>query len=704
MPGAQSSSVAVSLSAGTYTCFVTDANGCPSSQVITINQPNPLIINSFSVTNLTCNGNNSGQIFTNITGGTPAYTISWNPVQPANPVITNLAAGTYSLLVTDSKSCTTSGVYNVSQPTPMISSATATPATCGNANGSATVTANGGTPGYTYNWNTPTPQLTQIATGMAANTWNCIITDANGCILTQTVIVPNAPGPNLTSMTFTAPLCFGQQNGSMAIGFTSGTAPFTYLWNNPGASTTPTVSGVGAGVYSATVTDMYGCTVSGVVNVTQPNILLLNVCLDPTICFGQVAQIYAAGSGGTPAYTYSWNSSTLTGGGPHPLTPTVTTAYIVSVTDNNGCSTSPKTININVKPQLLATGFSVTKCHGDQATLVPTISSPGNGGPYTYNWSNGTTASSAVVTANYPTTPNIYTVNINDGCTSPGAVAQFTVNVNPKPTGTFTSDVKKGCAPLTVHYTGTSSNSSDIFTWTFGGGNGGGGTVGGNPVTWLYPEAGYYHVSLSIVNQYGCEWDTLVQNYVEVYAVPIADFYATPPSTSILDPGIQFTNTSVNANSYFWDFGDYESPNNNTTVMHPAHMYEKAGMYKVYLVAINAKGCMDTAMHMVEITSDYALYIPNAFTPNDDGKNDVFQPKGAGINEDNYKMYIFDRWGELIFTSDQFSKGWDGKAKGSSKPAEQGVYVYKIFVTDIEGNTHSYVGHVTCLPRQSKVE
>jgi len=212
LPGSQSSSVAVSMGPGTYTCFVTDANGCLTNKTVTITQPNPLIINSFSVTDVACNGNTTGQITTNITGGTPVYTLVWTPLQPANPTITNLAAGSYSLSVTDTKGCTTSGSYLVNQPTAMLTSATATPATCGNANGSATVTVGGGSPGYTYSWNTPPPQSTAIATGMTPNTWMCTITDNKGCVKTQTVTVANAPGPNITSMTFTAPLCFGQIN------------------------------------------------------------------------------------------------------------------------------------------------------------------------------------------------------------------------------------------------------------------------------------------------------------------------------------------------------------------------------------------------------------------------------------------------------------------------------------------------------------
>jgi gliding motility-associated-like protein len=703
-PTAQTSSIAVSMAPGIYTCVVTDANGCTSSQNVTITQPNPLTISSAVITNLTCNGNNTGAIATIVTGGSPAYTINWTPAQPNNAVITNLAAGTYSLSVTDTKGCTANGVYVVTEPAALVTSATATPATCGNANGSATVTVNGGTPGYTYNWNTPSIQITAVATGLSSNTWSCTITDSKGCIITQSVNVPNAPAPTLTSMTFTPPLCFGQQNGSMAINFSSGTSPFTFAWNNPGASTTQTVNGVGAGVYSATVTDMYGCAASGVVNVTQPNILLLTVSADPTICYGQQAQIYAAGAGGTPAYSYTWNPATLVGAGPHAVTPTVTTQYIVNMTDANGCSVNPKVVTVNVKPQLLATGGSTTICHGSQTNLNPNITSPGNGGPYTYNWTGGSTASNIVVTGNYPSTPNLYTVNIADGCTFPGATAVFTVNVNPLPSGYFTADVLKGCAPLHVNFNAISTSTSDTYVWGLGGGIGGGNTAGGNPINWYYPNSGWYTITLSIYNQFGCKKDTVAANYIEVYPVPIAEFNANPWSTTILDPNIQFTNLSIGAVSYFWDFGDYSSPNNNTTAVDPSHSYELAGVYQVWLVAFNDKGCTDTIMHTIEILSDYSLYIPNTFTPDGNGLNDIFQPKGVGIDEDNYKMYIFDRWGELVFTSDQFRKGWDGTIKGNPKIAEQGVYTYKILVKDLDGNVHQYIGHVNCLPRQSKVD
>jgi gliding motility-associated-like protein len=116
------------------------------------------------------------------------------------------------------------------------------------------------------------------------------------------------------------------------------------------------------------------------------------------------------------------------------------------------------------------------------------------------------------------------------------------------------------------------------------------------------------------------------------------------------------------------------------------------------LIATNQYGCKDFITKVITIDPEFHLYIPNVFTPDGNGLNDVFQPKGIGINENDYKMLIFDRWGELIFESDNLHKGWDGSVKGSQGKATQDIYVYKIYVKDLKGKRHEFVGHVTCLP------
>jgi gliding motility-associated-like protein len=288
---------------------------------------------------------------------------------------------------------------------------------------------------------------------------------------------------------------------------------------------------------------------------------------------------------------------------------------------------------------------------------------------------------------------------ISDGCTIPNATAVFTVITNPLPSISFTTNTLQGCAPLTFTLTGTSDNPGDSFSWSD---NITHSLVTGNPAPMMFADSGLYSITLAVQSSVtGCINSIVKNNYIEVYPQPTASFYPDPAVASILDPTINFVNTSQGAVSYMWDFGDSGATNgsNFSITTHPSHIYTYAGEYAVNLKATSNKGCIDIARVMVEIKPDFALYIPNAFTPDENGKNDVFQPMGVGINEDNYRMDIFDRWGENVFTSNNFRKGWDGSIKGSSKMAPQGVYIYKIQVVDLQGGKHPYVGHVTVIRR-----
>jgi large repetitive protein len=707
-PSAITSSLMVGVGANTYTCNVTDANGCTTSKQVVISQPQPLIIAASSFTNVSCFGGTNGQISTTIQGGTPIYSYTWTPAQnPSGAVISSLVAGGYSLAVSDGNNCNVSTTFNIIEPSALTSTYTSLPATCGLSNGSATVTIGGGTPSYNVTWNTGPSQTGTIATNMqGGNNWIATITDAKGCTTTQTVSVAAPPLPSITGFSVNPPTCFGLSNATVAVTYTSGTAPYTVAWSNPISQTistsllTNSVSGIAAGLYSVILTDNYGCTTSQQVNVIQPNVLVLIPSPNVTICYGQLAQISANGTGGTPGYTYTWTPNTISGSGPVTVTPTVTSSYNVYATDANGCTTSPKVITVAVTPQLVINGFMVTKCEGETATLVPNITSAGNGGPYNFAWSNGVTAtsvptSSISVIAALPT-PNQYTVTIDDGCTimNPMAAAVFTVNVNPVPQPNISANPRLGCSPLTVTLTALPNVPEEQYTWVEFG------LTGGSEQVVTLTDSGYYQLTLIATNTVtGCYAQVIEKDYIYVYPAPVASFYADPPKASILDPNIDFINTSQGATNYYWNFGDPAAQNgsNTSTVVNPSHSYGYVGEYKVNLVAISEHGCRDIASLIVEITPEFALYIPNTFTPDGNGLNDVFQPMGVGIDEDDYRLDIFDRWGENIFTSNNFRKGWDGTVKGGSKSAPQGVYTYKMMVKDIMGNKHPKVGHVTVI-------
>jgi gliding motility-associated-like protein len=712
-PSIQTNSVLTNVPANTYTGNITDANGCVASSSVIISQPQALVLATSSTTNISCFGGSNGQISTTVQGGTPGYTYSWTPSQPGNSGnASGIPAGPYTFTVTDNNNCAISSNFNITEPSALTSSANSLPATCGNANGSATVTVGGGTPSYTVNWNTAPAYTGLTPTNMAPGTWTATITDSNGCLLTQTVTVANPPVPTITGFVTTRPNCFGYSDGTIAVNYASGTAPYTVTWSNPisqtstsSALTQSVAGGVASGAYTATLTDSYGCSTSMPVVVPPTPILTLVPTPNTTICYNQTTQLAAFGNGGTPPYSYTWTPTPFVGGGPHTVTLTTSSAFAVTVSDANGCSPNAQNINITVTPSLSIASSAINPiCHGYGTFLSPTITSPGNGGPYSYSWTpTGVTTNTLGVTGSAPTvsTSVNYTVTVNDGCPAP-ATAVFTVVTNPLPTVNFVASTTVACAPATISFTAIPGA---IGNYTYEWINDGKDVMGTtNPISYSYGTADSLDVTVIITNTVtGCFNDSTKHNYIVIHKQPIASFYAEPQSTSILDPNINFINTSQGAINYFWDFGDVNANgnSNNSIITNPSHYYNVVGNYNVHLIATSVYGCKDTTMVTVEIKPDFALYIPNAFTPDGNGLNDMFQPLGVGIDEENYRLDIFDRWGENIFTSNSFRKGWDGTVKGGSKIAEQGVYTYKMLVNDTQGNSHPYVGHVTLLKKEN---
>jgi gliding motility-associated-like protein len=166
----------------------------------------------------------------------------------------------------------------------------------------------------------------------------------------------------------------------------------------------------------------------------------------------------------------------------------------------------------------------------------------------------------------------------------------------------------------------------------------------------------------------------------------VGNFYSTSPTGSI--------------SSYFWDFGDMlNNPGtNNATTQNASHDFSGVGNFPVTIVMTNIYGCTDTLIRAVEVIEDFTMYIPNAFTPNGDGINDLFQPKGMGWMPDKYEFLIYDRWGNLIFKTNDYAKGWDGTVKGSGGICPSDVYVYKIRATSsAHSERKEFAGHVTLM-------
>lgn len=327
---------------------VIQAQPCPSTS-------------SFSVTPPSCFGLSNGCIEINYTAGTAPYTVTWSNSLPQttssalSQSVCGVGAGSYNVLITDGNNCSTPVNVNVIEPLPIISSYNSSPATCGHANGSATLTISGGTPNYSVVWNTLPTQVGTVATNLlGGSVYSVSVNDLNGCSVSQTISIANPPFPVITGFTSTSPSCFGLSNSVVSVNYSAGTPPYSVTWSSPISQTfyttalTQSVSGISSGVYSATVTDAYGCSSSQLTNISQPSLLVFIVSPNDSICNGQSSQIYASGIGGTPPYTYSWSPIAFVGGGPHLVSPSTTTNYTVAISDVNGCSTSIKMVTVKV--------------------------------------------------------------------------------------------------------------------------------------------------------------------------------------------------------------------------------------------------------------------------------------------------------------------------------------------------------------------
>ncbi len=668
----QSATSISNLAAGNYSMTVTDAAGCTKTTSFTITQPAVLTATATG-NNVSCNGGNNGSATVTAGGGTTNYTYSWNNGQ-LTATATGLVAGTYTVTVTDANACTKTATVTITQPTALVANATGVNASCGST-GSATTTVSGGTGSYTYSWNNG--QTGSTATGLGQGNYTVTVTDANGCTKTATAAVVVAASMTQSS-TVVNVSCNGGSNGTATASANGGISPYTYTWNN--TQNAQTATGLQAGSYTFTITDNAGCTVTGSVTITQPT--AINAAASGTITScngGSNGTASVTASGGTGALTYSWNNTQATA----TATGLVAGTYTVTVTDANGCTQTATATVTQPTAVTVQSGANNVTC---TTTGSITCTAGGGTGAYTYLWSNGQNTQTAT-----GVTAGTYTITVSDanGCTASNTAA---LSIPVLPSAVFTGSDSSGCVALCVTFSNTSANISN-YSWNFGDGSNG---SGASPKH-CYTAPGLYTVTLTVIDNNGCTATFTKPNWVEVFPQVTAAFSASPQPTTVLNPIITFTDLSTGgANTWSWSFGDLA--NSTSSLQNPVFNYKDSGCYTVRLIADNQYNCADTLDDVICIKPDFEVFAPNAFTPGDvNGLNDVWNVKGIGIDVNHFELYIFDRWGQLIFkTTDPF-EGWNGKANGGKEIVQQDVYVWKAFVRDHDGFTHRFIGHISVL-------
>jgi len=663
---------------GQYSFIITDAHNCNKSDSIYLSSPTVLAANH-TTQNGTCSGNANGSALVSVTGGTPPYQYNWSPIAGNTNYANALPAGIYTVDVTDKNNCTLTEQIQISTPAPIANTFAKNDVSCfGGSNGMITANALGGTAPYSYLWSYQ-QQTNDTILNLPVGSYSVTITDANGCdnFFTEQISSPQQIKPNSIINNVS---CNGFNDASVTLNVQGGVAPYSYQWNN--GVTQSLNTNLAAGIYVVTVTDANNCNRVKAFTITEPLPILLSIYPVDTICIGQQVLLNAIASGGTGTYNWLWNNqaaaSTIS------VTPSVTTNYFVSVTDSNNCPSKTDSILVIVFPPLgiTATGYD-TICAG-QSAVLSSIANGGNGGPYSYLWSNGSDSATVNVSPSVTTT---YTVSITDNCTQMPATAMVPVVVNETPSLDVSPMTEQGCMPLEVQFLNSSTYpQGTIFTWNFGDGQ----TTDSITPLHIYNADGIYTVSVQAITPDNCVSNIIISNPIEVYPLPVASFNISPESISILHPEINISDSSLLGSIWFYDFGDGQT----STLQNPNHIYQDTGRFTVIQIVESEFGCRDTSKREAIVEGVFTVYIPNAFTPNNDGSNDYFFANGYGITE--LTMQIFNRWGNKVFETPSVTGRWNG-IDTSGKICPQGVYVYTAKIKDQFGIYHTYNGQVTLI-------
>lgn len=493
-------------------------------------------------------------------------------------------------------------------------------------------------------------------------------TDACGASHTASQII-NVLG---VSTTATDPTC-GQDNGSLEATVTGATGAVNYYWS-PGGATTQTVSDIGPGTYTVTVSALNSC--SATVNATLPpsvGDLALNITHTDVSCPGlNDGSATAVAIGGVVPLSYLWSPGGATAATVAALAPGDHTCM---VTDASGCSAQAVVSIAEPAPLTLAAGPDTAVCAGSTITLV---AQAGGGAPgYTYAWAPaGPTVS--------PTATTSYSVTATDahGCTSAPEPVTVTVSAAFQPSFTYSDTV--GCTPLCVTFQAQPAGAG-TYQWSFGDGA----TGTENSVAHCFAEGGSYAVGLTVTDASGCTGTAMVPGLVHALTAPSASFTASPSPATLDDPVVRFINTTQNATEVVWSFGD--AANSGSSERSPSFRFPAVDCYSVTMVASNDLDCQDSAKALICVEDPFMLFVPNAFTPDGDGINDVLLPLTSVRNPTDFRLMIFDRWGSPVFTTSDPYQGWDG----SGLP--DGLYVWKLWITDSQGIGHIEAGHVALL-------
>ena len=670
------------LQAGSYTVTVRDATGCTavSAPAILVTNPAELIVSAVLDNDITCFNFNDAQITATANGGVGGYEYSISgpngPFQSSG-IFNGLSEGSYSIDIRDANGCTAvSNAIVVTNPAELVATIiSSTNVNCfGGSDGTATVSATGGTGAYSYEWSTIPSQNIATATGLSEGSYTVTVSDANSCTTSADIVITQPATPVAADATVVSNVsCFGRNDGEAVVtgsGGTSANGTYLYLWSsNANNQQTATASNLLAGTYFVTVIDDNGCEAIDSVVVTQPELLIVTIQLNSNAyCNGNGrGQLTANIIGGTAPFDYEWSNSfnTLASTDTFNVNTDLTVGpYNVTVTDANGCSATGSS-NVFERPGVTVSSFEIIRSTCGNADGSISVIATTEDNPLTYSWSHDASLTTPVA-QNIPR--GNYTLTITDLATCDTVMNFEIIDIDgPQIDGTIVKDsyCENDNGSITVLV--SSGTFPYSYEWDFSQ------FETGATVENLVP--GTYSVTVTDAND--CDITTTVT--INNVPSPEVTINETSPQTILLGEEVQLTVSvfsSLGNVSFEWiPSRDIEPFDSDTVVAKP----EITTVYQVW-VTDSATGCISRDTITVIVRDKDNIFIPNAITPNGDGVNDTWIIRDLAEIKNNEVM-IFSRWGDVLFTARPYNNDWDGTYNG--KPLPAGTYYYILKLDDL---------------------
>jgi len=676
---------ASNLSQGSYSLSISDNFGCTVlSGPYTILSPSGPALNfgSVLVQSESC-GSSNGSI-TGISSSGVGLTYNWNNGLSNSLDLLNQTAGNYTLVVTDINNCSVSSpIFTINSSGSLVlnsTSANLIDEHCSQSDGSISgIVVSGGTNPISYTW-TNSSQTVLDLIGISSGTYTLTVTDALGCVATSSqFVINNIAGPSINEGNALVLNESCALNDASITGITSSGG--IALWSNNGGVNL-NATGLTAGTYILSVTDVFGCSatsntyvVNGVVPMQLDLTTFSKVNADCDQNNGSISGLKIIG-GNNPQVLWSNNATTL------DISLLSPANYQLIVTDNQGCSIDTSILIATKTPPIIDLATMVlTESHCSNSNgSISGIQVIGGTPDYTFKWNNNS-SSNSIDLINKPSGVYNLLVTDNAGCTDSKQIIITEIG-GPIIDINSTNVTQISCSNL-GSITNLNVNGSGPFIYQWSNNI--------STIDNLNLSEGSY--SLIVTDAFGCQTTSPIFTLTQTDK-PLADFYWNNYMPNV-GSEIQFHNNSTNAISYEWNFGD----GSNSNQAEPNHIYtdEQVKQYNVYLVATSISGCVDTAFYTIIMNDEVIYYVPNSFTPNSDQFNNVFQPIFTqGIDTYDFYLFIYNRWGEIIFESKDPSKGWNGTYNGVVQ--QDGSYTWVIsFKMGQTDEKKMIMGHVNLL-------